>query len=212
MDAVAWWRNRKRKWLWVVGASLLGLFVIAAIAGDPNRGQRQAAAAPTTTIVAQDLITLPTDLVGKNAAQAKTTLQELGFTAVDYQSVDGRTVMVAENWTVVAVESAAAAVARTDRIILRVDKPQPVTTQPTTTTATTATTTTEAPPVTAAPAPPPVADPPPAEPEATEQAPANVYYKNCDAARAAGAAPIHVGEPGYRIALDRNKDGVACEN
>jgi Excalibur calcium-binding domain len=38
-----------------------------------------------------------------------------------------------------------------------------------------------------------------------------VYYANCTAARAAGAAPLHVGEPGYRTALDRDKDGVACE-
>ncbi|MEO8265534.1 MAG: excalibur calcium-binding domain-containing protein [Ilumatobacteraceae bacterium] len=28
---------------------------------------------------------------------------------------------------------------------------------------------------------------------------------------ARGAAPIYVGEPGYRSALDRDKDGVACE-
>ena len=38
-----------------------------------------------------------------------------------------------------------------------------------------------------------------------------VYYKNCSAARAAGAAPIHYGEPGYRPKLDRDSDGVACE-
>ncbi|MGW1742017.1 excalibur calcium-binding domain-containing protein [Nocardia sp. NPDC001965] len=25
------------------------------------------------------------------------------------------------------------------------------------------------------------------------------------------AAPIHAGKPGYRLDLDRNKDGVACE-
>jgi len=40
---------------------------------------------------------------------------------------------------------------------------------------------------------------------------ADVYYANCTAARAAGAAPIHVGQPGYRTALDGDKDGVACE-
>ena len=40
---------------------------------------------------------------------------------------------------------------------------------------------------------------------------AGVYYANCTAARAAGAAPLHLGEPGYRSALDRDKDGVACE-
>jgi len=40
---------------------------------------------------------------------------------------------------------------------------------------------------------------------------ADAYYANCTAARAAGAAPIHVGQPGYRTALDGDKDGVACE-
>lgn len=39
----------------------------------------------------------------------------------------------------------------------------------------------------------------------------SVYYQNCSAARAAGAAPILYGEPGYRPALDRDSDGVACE-
>ena len=38
-----------------------------------------------------------------------------------------------------------------------------------------------------------------------------VYYPNCDAARAAGAAPIHRGEPGYRPELDADDDGIACE-
>ena len=39
----------------------------------------------------------------------------------------------------------------------------------------------------------------------------NVYYANCTAARAAGAAPIRRGEPGYGRHLDRDNDGVACE-
>lgn len=38
-----------------------------------------------------------------------------------------------------------------------------------------------------------------------------VYYENCAAARAAGAAPLYAGEPGYRSALDRDHDGIACE-
>ncbi|HEY5183070.1 MAG TPA: excalibur calcium-binding domain-containing protein [Dermatophilaceae bacterium] len=38
-----------------------------------------------------------------------------------------------------------------------------------------------------------------------------MYYKNCDAVRAAGAAPLYRGEPGYRAGLDRDNDGVACE-
>lgn len=39
----------------------------------------------------------------------------------------------------------------------------------------------------------------------------SVYYPNCDAVRAAGKAPLHRGEPGYRPALDGDGDGVACE-
>jgi hypothetical protein len=38
-----------------------------------------------------------------------------------------------------------------------------------------------------------------------------VYYPNCATARAAGAAPMQEGEPGYRPALDADNDGVACE-
>src|SRR4051794_11906158 len=37
------------------------------------------------------------------------------------------------------------------------------------------------------------------------------YYPNCDAARSAGVAPIHLGQPGYRSELDADDDGIACE-
>lgn len=39
----------------------------------------------------------------------------------------------------------------------------------------------------------------------------SVSYANCDAVRAAGKAPIRVGEPGYSKKLDRDGDGVGCE-
>jgi len=38
-----------------------------------------------------------------------------------------------------------------------------------------------------------------------------VYYANCTAVRAAGAAPIHRGEPGYASKLDRDGDCIGCE-
>ena len=38
-----------------------------------------------------------------------------------------------------------------------------------------------------------------------------VYYRNCAAAWAAGAAPIHRGQPGYRPEMDGDNDGIACE-
>ena len=43
------------------------------------------------------------------------------------------------------------------------------------------------------------------------QAPAAVFYQNCAAARAAGAAPLYRGDPGYRDKMDGDGDGVACE-
>lgn len=55
------------------------------------------------------------------------------------------------------------------------------------------------------PLPQPVPAPLPAPPVAS------VYYENCTAVRAAGAAPIMRGEPGYASKLDRDGDGIACE-
>lgn len=63
-------------------------------------------------------------------------------------------------------------------------------------------------------APAPIVEEPPA-PVYVEQAPApaapSAYYPNCAAARAAGAAPLYAGSPGYSTSLDRDRDGVACE-
>jgi hypothetical protein len=39
----------------------------------------------------------------------------------------------------------------------------------------------------------------------------DVYFPNCAAARAAGAAPVRIGSPGYGRHLDRDGDGVGCE-
>jgi len=39
----------------------------------------------------------------------------------------------------------------------------------------------------------------------------NVYFKNCSAAKAAGAAPVYAGEPGYGKHLDRDGDGIGCD-
>ncbi|WP_261936105.1 excalibur calcium-binding domain-containing protein [Sphingomonas bisphenolicum] len=36
-------------------------------------------------------------------------------------------------------------------------------------------------------------------------------FANCSAARAAGAAPVRVGDPGYGRHLDRDGDGIGCE-
>lgn len=70
----------------------------------------------------------------------------------------------------------------------------------------------EAPPAVQEPAPVVVPPAPPA-PVVAPPAPVakDVTYANCAAVRAAGAAPIHRGDPGYNSKLDKDGDGIACE-
>ena len=51
-----------------------------------------------------------------------------------------------------------------------------------------------------------------AAPEPAAPTPAATFFQNCDAVRAAGAAPIYTGQPGYSRTLDRDGDGVGCES
>jgi hypothetical protein len=37
-------------------------------------------------------------------------------------------------------------------------------------------------------------------------------FRSCKQAKAAGAAPLRRGQPGYSKSLDRDGDGIACEN
>lgn len=110
----------------------------------------------------------------------------------------------------------------------------PTTTAAPTTVAETAPEPTEPPPTEPAPTEPPPTEPPPTQPPPTEPPPTlppttviqttttayrppstaavtGVYYANCSQAKAAGAAPLYRGQPGYRSELDRDNDGVACE-
>lgn len=41
--------------------------------------------------------------------------------------------------------------------------------------------------------------------------PVSGAFRNCAEARAAGAAPVRAGDPGYAPHLDRDRDGVGCE-
>lgn len=47
--------------------------------------------------------------------------------------------------------------------------------------------------------------------EPAEEPQEYVYWRNCSHARAAGAAPVRVGDPSYRAGLDRDGDGIGCE-
>lgn len=38
------------------------------------------------------------------------------------------------------------------------------------------------------------------------------YYATCSEARADGVTPLYEGDDGYAPHLDRDRDGIACEN
>lgn len=82
-----------------------------------------------------------------------------------------------------------------------------------TSTTTASTTTSTMPPTTTTPptTQPPPPPPPPTSPPTSPPPPTSTYYANCSAARAAGAAPVHRGDPGYGTHLDRDGDGIGCE-
>ena len=52
---------------------------------------------------------------------------------------------------------------------------------------------------------------PTVQPKPSTSPPADVYYPNCAAVKAAGKSPLLRGQPGYRAGLDRDGDGRACE-
>lgn len=147
----------------------------------------------TTTTTTTAMATIPNDVVGKQAADVRSELNSLGFWNVDVVSADNTPVDAGAGWHVVSVDGLGSNSPLTAKITVRVDRDAPPTTV-------------APPPTTEKPAPPAYTPPPAQAPP-----PAEVYYKNCAAARAAGAAPLHRGQPGYRTALDRDNDGIACE-
>jgi len=51
----------------------------------------------------------------------------------------------------------------------------------------------------------------PAAPSRLRELAPSHTFRNCDDARAHGAAPVRRGDPGYGPHLDRDNDGVGCE-
>lgn len=164
------------------------------------------------------------NVVGQDLPAAVKTLNEAGYKSISMQDENGKILYNSEEYVVTAQDPAKGKTATSKTIKLTAKakvaptpSPSPTTKSPSPTPTTTSPTPTPTPePTTEAPA------PEPAQPERHEEAPAPVhqeqrapepqtYYANCAAARAAGAAPIYQGQPGYRSGLDRDGDGIACD-
>ena len=202
--------------------------VLAGCGGSPAQGAPPTATASTTQV----LITVP-DVIGMKGDVAAETLKEAGLTRKpNYTDADGEeSVMKASNWSVTAQDPAAGEQVRADRAItLTVNHDSADAAASASASASAAAAAEASASAAAAEAAPPEPavqkeEPAPVEEPAQEpaQAPrqsgqnpdsegaAGAYYANCTEAKAAGAAPLYRGEPGYREKLDRDKDGIACE-
>lgn len=206
----------RRKWPWVVGGIVLLLFIIGIAGGNEKNSP------PTTTTTTPEArapagptqVTVPGDLIGKNAQLADDELRNLGILDISYASQDASSTFTPplQNWTVTKVEPAPGArVLTTDTIVINViRKPSPVApVAPPAVPEPNPEPAVESP---AAPAPPPADSSPKDSSDSTgDSTGGSPYYPNCAAARAAGAAPLHRDDLGYRSGLDRDSDGVACE-
>lgn len=166
------------------------------------------------------------DVVGQDLPAAVKTLNDAGYKSISMQDENGKVLYNSADYVVTAQDPAKGKTATNKTIKLTAKakvaptpSPSPTTKSPSPTPTTTSPTPTPTPePTTEAPAP----APEPAQPERHEEVPAPVhqeqrapepqtYYANCAAAKAAGAAPIYQGQPGYRSGLDRDGDGIACD-
>lgn len=204
----AFWQGRKKWQKWtivIVGIGLLGGFMSLFDPEIPN-------------------------VVGQDLPAAVKTLNEAGYKSISMQDENGKILYNSEDYIVTA--QGKTATSKTIKLTAKAKvkptpSPTPTTKSPSPTPTTISPTPTPTPePTSEAPAP----APEPAQPGHQEQAPApaptavhqeqrapapapepEVFYKNCAAARAAGAAPIYQGQPGYRSGLDRDGDGIACD-
>ncbi|ABW11617.1 Excalibur domain protein [Parafrankia sp. EAN1pec] len=210
-----------------MGTAVGILVLIAALVGGCGSAADEAADSRT---VDSDHAQVP-DVLGLGLDEAKDRLgADLDAKSVDATGRD-RVQIVDSNWHVVQQDPTAGSVVPkgatvTLHVVKEGESVSPTSSPTATVTPSAAPPATDVPAATqpapqeavSQPAPPPVSTPRPADPlpPANNPPPANddppaTYYANCAAVHAAGAAPLYAGEPGYRLGLDSNQDGVACE-
>lgn len=197
------------------------------------------AAAATAVATAAESVTVPR-VVGLTLDKATEQLEGLAFEVEAVDTVEGKSILLEENWQVVsqdptggkaadrgsvvklgvkslevlaaekaaaekavaekaAVEAAAAATAAAEKAAAE----QAAAAQAAAEQAARDAAAKQAQQIPAAPA--------PVVPAPVAPAPVAAPFANCTAARAAGAAPVYAGTPGYGKHLDRDGDGIGCD-
>lgn len=216
----------------------LALFVLAGlmlVGCGSKQAEVEPAAAATAVATAAEAVTVP-GVVGLTLDKATDQLEELGFEVEAVDTIEGKSIIVEKNWQVtsqdpaegatlaqgsivhlgvkslvkLAAEKAAAEKAAADKVAAeqaaaaKAAADQAAADQAAAAQAAAAQAARDAAARQAAQAPAPA-------PAAVAPAPAAAPFANCTAARAAGAAPVYAGTPGYGTHLDRDGDGIGCD-
>lgn len=198
----------------------LALVLTPALAGCDQASAKKTASSEATT--AQTTIEVP-DVVGLKGDAAVDALEKAGLTEdPTFKDVDGKeSVWKKSNWSVTAQDPAAGEQVAADREITLTVTHDSAHAEASAKASASAAAAAEASASAAAAA--EAAEKAAQEAQQAEEAaqepeepaqPAQkpqAYYRNCAEAKAAGAAPLYQGDPGYRSALDRDHDGIACE-
>lgn len=194
---------------WLI-ALVIALAPILAGCEDSSAHESSSASPTATTATTPVMIEVP-DVVGMKDDAAAVALKEAGLTSSpSYTDADGEdSVWNSSDWSVTSQDPAAGE---------RVPADQAITLTVNDDSAEAAASASASASAAAAEASEQAVQDEPAQPEEPAQRPqqdpkksTSTYYANCAEAKAAGAAPMYEGDPGYRSGLDRDHDGIACD-
>ena len=202
------------------GSWLIALVIALApiLAGcEDSSAHGSSSASPTATTATTPVMIEVPDVVGMKGDAAAVALKEAGLTSSpSYTDADGEdSVWNSSDWSVTSQDPAAGERVPADQAItLTVNDDSAEAAASASASASAAAAETSA----SAEASEQAVQDEPAQPEEPAQRPqqdpkksTSTYYANCTEAKAAGAAPMYEGDPGYRSGLDRDHDGIACD-
>ena len=200
---------------WLI-ALVIALAPILAGCEDSSAHESSSASPTATTATTPVMIEVP-DVVGMKDDAAAVALKEAGLTSSpSYTDADGEdSVWNSSDWSVTSQDPAAGERVPADQAItLTVNDDSAEAAASASASASAAAAEASA----SAEASEQAVQDEPAQPEEPAQRPqqdpkksTSTYYANCAEAKAAGAAPMYEGDPGYRSGLDRDHDGIACD-
>ena len=200
---------------WLI-ALVIALAPILAGCEDSSAHESSSASPTATTATTPVMIEVP-DVVGMKGDAAAVALKEAGLTSSpSYTDADGEdSVWNSSDWSVTSQAPAAGERVPADQAItLTVNDDSAEAAASASASASAAAAEASA----SAEASEQAVQDEPAQPEEPAQRPqqdpkksTSTYYANCTEAKAAGAAPMYEGDPGYRSGLDRDHDGIACD-